>query len=304
MSAQHDWRRCGECRTVSWSGQVTTSETADAYVRDPRDVLTRPAPSPDCSLAYGDDPNQVADLWLPQERRAAPLVIFVHGGFWRTAYDRTHTRPLAADLVARGYIVAAIEYRRVGDLGGGWTGSFDDVALAIDRIPELAAAAGAAIETVVLAGHSAGGHLALWGAVRHRLPAGAPWRRAEPPALDGILALAPISDLADTHRRDLGNSAVAELLGGGPLDVPDAYAVVDPAALPPPDVPTIVLHGDLDDRVPIAQSRAYGARGVRLLELGGVEHFALIDPLSHAWPLVVAAFADLSRADLRGLPDA
>src|SRR5258707_10121434 len=111
-----------------------------------RDILTRPAPPPDAVLRYGPDRDHVADLRLPAVSEAvptaaAPLVLFLHGGFWRAAYDRAHTGPLATALAADGFAVCAPEYRRIGQAGGGWPGTFDDVAVAIDVLPGLAAKA-------------------------------------------------------------------------------------------------------------------------------------------------------------------
>lgn len=264
---------------------------------NPREVLTRSAPGPRLTVSYGSHPDQVVDVWpAGEDDRAAPLVIFVHGGFWRAKYDRMHLRPLCNDLAWRGYTVAAIEYRRVGQPGGGWPGSFDDVALAFDTVPYVLASEGVRVGRVVLAGHSAGGHLALWGATRHRLPDDALWRLDGPPPVAGVLALAPVCDLADAYRQGLGEGATGELLGGGLERFPARYAAVDPAVLPVPEVPTTLVHGVLDDRVPVEHSRRYAARGARLVELADVEHFAVIDPLSVAWPRVLDALADLAHA--------
>jgi acetyl esterase/lipase len=263
-------------------------------VADPREVLTRPAPGPQLTVSYGSHPDHVVDVW-PAGGDSAPLVIFVHGGFWRAEYDRGYLRPLCNDLVSRGYTVAAIEYRRVGQPGGGWPGSFDDVALAFDTVPGLLVAAGVPVGPVVLAGHSAGGHLVLWGAARHRLPEDAPWRLAGPPPLAGVLALAPVCDLAEAYRQGLGEGAAGDLLAGAPGEFPERYAAADPAVLPVPEVPVTLVHGALDDRVPVEQSRRYAARGARLVELADVEHFAVVDPLSAAWPRVLDALAALSR---------
>ncbi|MQA26244.1 MAG: alpha/beta fold hydrolase [Micromonosporaceae bacterium] len=269
-------------------------------------------------MAYGEHPDQVVDVWLPVGPSGpSPLVIFVHGGFWRAKYDRRHTRPLSVDLARRGYAVAAIEYRRTGQPGGGWPGTFDDVAAALDATPRLVAAAtggeqagaamtgGSEARPVIVAGHSAGGHLALWAAVRHRLPETAPWRLTGPPPYAGVLALAPVADLAAAHRQRLGSDAAGDLLGGGPDDVPDRYAATDPSALPPPAAPTTLVHGALDDRVPPDHSRDYTARkAARLVEIPDAEHFAVIDPLSAAWPTVLKALADLtSGSGVRSVPD-
>src|SRR5689334_6121138 len=121
------------------------------------EVLTRPAPRPDFTVRYGADPDHIADVRVPPGGREpiGPLVVFIHGGFWRAAYDRSHTGPLAADLAARGYPVATIEYRRVGQPGGGWPGTLDDVVAAVERVPDLVGAKiGMDPNRPVLAGHS------------------------------------------------------------------------------------------------------------------------------------------------------
>ncbi|RIQ34967.1 alpha/beta hydrolase, partial [Jiangella rhizosphaerae] len=138
-------------------------------MRDPREVLTRAAPPPSLTVTYGELPDQVADVWLPAGKAGpmAPLVVVVHGGFWRAEYDRRHARPQCAGLAAAGYAVAAIEYRRAG-AGGGWPATFDDAATALDTVPALVADATAGgtarvdANRVVHVGHSAGAHLAVW----------------------------------------------------------------------------------------------------------------------------------------------
>lgn len=256
------------------------SEPSERTV-DPAEVLTRRAPPPDIVLRYGDHPDHVIDLRLPTAP-AGPLVVFVHGGFWRTAYDRTHACPLAADLAARGFPVACPEYRRVGQPGGGWPGTLDDVEAALAALPDLvrphADPAGA-----ILAGHSAGGHLALLNAYT--------------PGLAGVVALAPVADLAEGYRTGVGSGAVAALLGGGPHDVPERFDRADPARRGPLPVPTVIVHGDADDQVPIANSAGYaasvGGGMCSMRVVSGAGHFAVIDPLSQSWPHVLTALADL-----------
>ena len=270
-----------------------------------RDVLTRPAPPPDLVLRYGSDRDHLADLRLPAVpaagREPAPLVLFLHGGFWRAAYDRAHTGPLAAALAAAGLAVCAPEFRRIGQPGGGWPGTFDDVAAAIDVLPGLvASAADGRVDPsrLLLAGHSAGGHLALWAASRHRLPPGTPWAAPACPYL-GVVALAAVSDLISGHRQALGQGAVAQLLGGRPDEQGDRYALTNPAGLLPTGQRVRLIHGRSDEIVPCEMSLDYAAQAqaagddAACAALPGVGHFELIDPLSGAWPEVVVAFRGL-----------
>jgi pimeloyl-ACP methyl ester carboxylesterase len=264
---------------------------------DPREVLTRPAPPPDFTLRYGEHPDHVADVRLP-DVPDAPLVLFVHGGFWRHDWDRTHAGPLCADLAARGYAVATIEFRRTGQAGGGWPGTFSDVAAAAVAVPDLLAKEIAhrgllpvSVDRPILAGHSAGGHLALW------------YAAVAPDAVGGVVALAPVASLVRAYELDLDDGAVADLLGGSPAAVPNAYASADPMANLPTGVRTVIVHGADDDIVPVQLSRDYCRSARRagddamLVELTGVEHFAVIDPRSAAWPAVLAAFGTVTRGE-------
>jgi acetyl esterase/lipase len=276
------------------------------------DVLTRSARTPDLVLRYGDGAEQVADVHLPPMAVAsrgdtgasALLIIFLHGGFWRAEYGREHTGPLAEALADVGYVVCAPEYRRTGQAGGGWPGTFDDVAAAVDRLPGLVAEATGGLVAaepagVVLAGHSAGGHLALWAASRHRLPAGSRWHTGSS-GWRGVVALAAVSDLAGSYRKALGRQAAGELMGGGPRDFSDGrYLEADPSRLVPAGGPVWLVHGLADETVPYLMGLDYGrwaraagacAAAVTCLLLPGAGHFEVIDPLSGEWPQVVDAF--------------
>jgi acetyl esterase/lipase len=270
---------------------------------NPREILTRPAPPPDHVISYGPGPEQIADLWLPAQAGSGPggaaLIVLLHGGFWRAAFDRMHARPLAAALAAEGYAVCVPEYRRTGQEGGGWPGTFDDVAMAVDALPGVAEAvgAGAAAGAVVLAGHSAGGHLALWAASRGGLPGGSRWHSGA--AVGGVVALAAVSDLTGCAEQDLGGGAATALMGGGPGEWPDRYALADPALLVPGAAAVRLVHGEIDDIVPWRMSVGYAERAVgvggdaRCELLPGCGHFEVIDPLSGAWPQVMRAFREV-----------
>ncbi|MEU4661155.1 alpha/beta hydrolase [Micromonospora chalcea] len=265
---------------------------------DPREVLTRPSPPPDATVAYGDHPDQLADLRRPAgDGPARPLVVVVHGGFWRAEYDRAHTGPMAAALAALGHPVAQIEYRRTGQPGGGWPHTLTDVRTGVAALPGLAAAAlpgRVAPVPPILIGHSAGGHLALYVAAR------------APETVAGVVALAPVADLAQAYRLDLDGGAVAALLGGSPEDVPDRYADADPSNFVPTRTRTVVVHGEQDLQVPasisrswVAADRAAGGTST-LIELPECEHFGLIDPEAAAWPRVTQALRSL-HDDLPGI---
>lgn len=240
-------------------------------------VLTRPAPAPDRIVAYGDLPDQVADLRLGVAgAEARPLLVIVHGGFWRPQYGRDQTGPMAAALAAAGWTVAAIGYRRIP---GAPDASVDDAMLALERLPALTDHHDG---RVVAIGHSAGGHLALLVATR------------APASLHGVLALAPAADLQLAHELALGNGAVAAYLGTEPAHRDD----LDPQQQAAPAMATTLLHGDCDAVVPLRVSQAYRAAHptatLRELQCG---HFALIDPLSAAWREVIRALEQLSAQD-------
>ncbi len=249
---------------------------------NPREVLTRQAPLPDAVVRYADHTDGVIDLYLPPGDGPHPLVVLAHGGFWRDEYDRRHTRPLSDAMKAEGYCVAVPEYRRTGGGGGGWPTTFDDIDAAVAAIPDLVAGLGVATTGTTYLGHSAGGHLVLWLA-------------DQPHKVDRVVALAPVGDLRAGFIEGLDGDAVEALLGGSPEAVPERYDAADPAARLSAATPCeiVVLHGSLDEQVPLANSAGLAARHpeVDLRVLDGVEHFGLVDPFSPAWPALLAALA-------------
>lgn len=246
-------------------------------------MLTRAADRPDAVLRYADHADGILDVHLPPARGPHPLVLLVHGGFWKQEYDRLHNRPLARALVAEGYVVAAPEYRRVGAGGtGGWPATVEDVDSVAAHVHDLLAGLGVTVTTTSYVGHSAGGHLALWLADQgHRV--------------DRVVALAPVADLRAAAAAGLGEGAVVAFLGGTADAVPGVYDAADPMVrlgpATPPDL--VVLHGVDDDIVPVSNSRGLAASHpeVELRELEGVEHFGVIDPESKAWPALVESLA-------------
>ena len=246
---------------------------------------------------YGPDPSQFGELYLPRSGGPFPVIVVIHGGFWRSAYDLSLGTPLAEDLAGRGYAAWNLEYRRLGN-GGGWPTTLQDVADGIDLLAVLAADGSPLdVSRVATLGHSAGGHLAVWAAARPGLPAGAPG--ADPAVRpSGALAQAGVLDLHRAADEELGGGATQELLGGGPDEVPDRYAVASPVERVPLGVPVVCVHGRGDTNVPLSQSERYAraatAAGdsVEVVEVEG-DHFVVIDVNSEAWTTIVAKLPGL-----------
>jgi acetyl esterase/lipase len=241
------------------------------------------------SYRYGPERSQRGDLYLPRGAGPHPVMAVLHGGSWQKRYGKLVMRGVGADLVRRGWAVWNIEYRRLGE-GGGWPATFEDVGRAIDHLARLDAPLD--LDGVSVLGHSAGGHLALWAAGRHRLPEGAP---GAAPAIEIKRAIgqAPVSDLAGAYRQWHGGAARA-LMGGSPEDFPERYSIGDPLELVPLGMPTLLVHGVRDVTVSIAVSRRYAERSlerggsVELVEIEGEAgaHRAHIDPRGEAWAAV------------------
>ena len=262
--------------------------------------LSNPKP---VHLAYGSEPLQFGELYLPGSDGPHPVVILIHGGYWRARYGLDLMTGLAQDLANRGIAAWNIEYRRVGDPGGGWPGTFLDVALAADYLCTVAPRYNLDLQRVIPIGHSAGGHLALWLAGRPHIAQNSPLAvTGDPLALAGAISLAGVVDLELAYILHLSNGAVIDLLGGGFEEVQDRYMAASPAALLPPGIPQVLIHGTEDDSVPLQMSLEYVTKAqaandaVRLIELEGVDHFALIDPTSDAWNITIDELEKLLAA--------
>jgi acetyl esterase/lipase len=253
------------------------------------DILTLPAPAADHRLAYGPAPTQFGDLRLPTGNGPFPVVMNIHGGFWRAKFGLTHAGHLCAALTARGYATWNLEYRRVGDPEGGWPGTFDDVAAGYRFVPQIAQRFHLNADRIVVMGHSAGGQLALCLA-------------AHLPEVRRAISLAGVVDLERGYELHFSHDAVAEFLGGTPQAVSDHYRDADPMRLSIPRARQLLLHGTLDDTVPADFSRRYvetkkkSHEDVRLVEIPKADHYDLIDPRSTAWEEVEAAVSGLLAA--------
>jgi acetyl esterase/lipase len=250
--------------------------------RNSADVLTDPPPpAADTRLAYGSEPKQFGDLRLPAIDRLLPLAVVVHGGAWKAMYNLIHTGHLCVALGEAGIATWNVEYRSVGDPEGPWPGAGDDVAAAAAFANDLTERYPLDPDRIMLVGHSAGGHLALWAAKRAQVP---------------VVALAAVSDLRESAERVGPEGAVATFLGGMPDDVPERYAAASPRELLPLGLRQILVHGDADANVPYAQSVAYAeAAGdeAELVTLEGAGHFEPIDPAASHCSRVVRAVQTL-----------
>jgi acetyl esterase/lipase len=253
------------------------------------DILSKPQPPPDERVAYGADANQFLEVRLPRApgRRAGfahPVLLNIHGGFWRAKYDLAHAGHLCEALRASGVATFNLEFRRVGNPGGGWPGTFEDIRSAYRFIRQNQSRFHLDIDRLVVMGHSAGGQLALCLAA-HEI------------SIRHAISLAGVVDLKKAYQLHLSNDAVAEFLDGKPDAVPDHYREADPMELAIPRARQWLLHGSEDDTVPPEFSRDYvtskkkADESVQLLEIPHAGHFELIDPASKAFGQMKAAVA-------------
>jgi acetyl esterase/lipase len=243
-------------------------------VVEDRTILTLDSPAPDRQIRYGDDPLHVADVWSSRPAPGGPLILLIHGGFWRPAFDRKHLAPFANAIADTGLTVASIEYRREP---GSPDLTIEDVSLACARLPR---ALEAQDDRAVVVGHSAGGHLALWCA------------SAVAASALSIVALAPAASLTMAESLNLGSGAVQAFLGVAATSRPD----LDPYERPSATVPITIIHGTADETVPVSVAEHYQRRhsATRLVKLEDVGHFALIDPRTNAWSTVIAEIRRLA----------
>jgi acetyl esterase/lipase len=276
-----------------------------------------PAPA---KIAYGEGANRYGELALPPGPGPHPVAVVLHGGCWLSMADLSYVRPLAQELNRVGWATWTIEFNRIDEAEGAWPGIFQDVALGIDHLRELAADAPLDLERVVVVGHSSGGHLAFWSAARRKLPRGSAGSApgGEPPLpVKGVIGLAPVAGLEDFQARSdrCGSSIVGRLLGGPPEEVPDGgvdavlderLRVADPQRLLPLGVPQLLIMGELDRIVPpshgIAWRNEAEARGdeVELFVVPNAGHFELLAPWTDPWARVATKLEAFLRIVLEG----
>ncbi len=242
-------------------------------MKNSEDILALLPSKADERIDYGSDPNQFIELRLPKENGLHPLVINIHGGYWRAKYSLEHAGHLCAALTAKGAVTANLEYRRVGNEGGGWPGTFEDIRNAYRFILQNSDKFQIDKSKVMVMGHSAGGQLALCLAAHER-------------TLSGVISLSGVLDLQKAYELHLSNDAVVEFLGGAPSEVWDHYAEASPMELSIDDARQWIFHGGKDDTVPCEFSRNYVKKKkkqkekVELIEDAQAGHFDVIDPQS------------------------
>ena len=256
------------------------------------DILSLTAPRADARVAYGGDENQFVDLRLPKGTGPHALAIVIHGGYWRAKYDLGYMGHLCAGLTARGVATANLEYRRVGNAGGGWPGTFADVRAGYQFLMQNSRKYEFDAQRVAAMGHSAGGQLALCLAAREA-------------GVKAVWSLAGVVNLQRAYELHLSNDAVVEFLGGTPAEVGDHYREADPMKLAI-GARQWLVHGAEDDVVPVAFSQNYVQAKVktkedaRLVEIAGAGHFEVVDPRAEAGKEVERIIVDLMSSPGEG----
>jgi acetyl esterase/lipase len=255
-----------------------------------RDILTRPAPPVDHRLSYGPDEFQFGDLRLPKGAGPHPVAIVIHGGCWMSEYGLSYMGHLSAALTEAGVATWSVEYRRVGNEGGGWPGTFEDVARAADHLRKIAKTYPLDLNQVIAVGHSAGGHLALWLAARKLLPKDSPAYSHDPLPLCGVVSLAGVTDLRRNGTACDAN--VTQFMGGAAKDKAAIYAQASPIELLPLGIPSAIVQGSSDQIIPLEMAKDYAEAAkkkgdeARLVVIENAGHFEVVDPKSFAWEAV------------------
>jgi len=256
-------------------------------------------------ISYGSDPVQFADLRLPKGKGPFPVAVVIHGGCWISTFaDLRNTAPLSDALRNAGLATWNVEYRRVDQNGGGWPGTFKDVASAIDHLKTIAKNHKLDMNRVIVVGHSAGGHLALWAAARHRLSKDSPLFTAKPLRITGAVSLAGpgnLQSLLPTQKQVCGDVPITKLIGGSPNELPQRYHDASPVELLPLGVQQILITGSQDRAVPPTHGKEYQEQArksgdkAEMIVIDNAGHFEVIAPSSAAWPIVERAVLSLIK---------
>jgi len=272
---------------------IAAAEPAPPEIMTAAAITDFPQPEADYVIAYGDDPLQFGELRLPNGKGPFPVVVFMHGGCWMSEYDIAHSRKLTDAFAREGIAVWSLEYRRIGDPGGAWPGTFDDVEAGFTHLSELTESYSLDPKRVIVAGHSAGGHLAIW--LAQRIEEHQPANVIRP---RGVLGLAPAPDLEYLYEHGTCGNAAGLLMGGSPEEYPERYEYGSVANRIPQSTPQIAVIGKYDETwrpVGVRYAMAASEQGapIRVIDAPEAGHFELIDPDSATWPLVLAAAREL-----------
>lgn len=272
--------------------EAVTAEPVKTVMTWP-DLLERMRPDADRKIAYGGDPLQFVDLWMPAGKGPHPVVLMIHGGCWLTdVADRTIMNWIARDLRERGIAVWNVEYRGVDRAGGGYPGTFQDVAAAADMLARDGAGLELKTDRIVAVGHSAGGHLALWLAQRSALPKGSVLRGTNPAPVHSAISQGGLPDLefsSNTVGHGCGTEGARKMAGAASAERPDIYADTSPAAMAPGEAALVQVNTSEDRIAPPDYAERYAAamrsRGaeVRNLVVPGEGHVELVAPGTRAW---------------------
>jgi acetyl esterase/lipase len=255
-----------------------------------RDMLTRSEAPLDQRISYGSTEFQFAELRLPKKAGPHPVAIVIHGGCWMSQYGLSYMSHLSQALAEAGVATWSVEYRRIGNQGGGWPGTFEDVALAADHLRKIAKKYQLDLNRVIAVGHSAGGHLALWLAARKSLPKDSPVYSSDPLPLRGVVSLAGVTDLRRSGTACDAN--VPQLMGGSATDKTAIYNQASPIELLPLGVPSAIVQGDSDTIIPLEMAKEYTDTAkkkgdvAKLIVIEKAGHFEIVDPQSFAWEMV------------------
>lgn len=266
-----------------------------------RSILIRPAPAADQKIAYGSDEFQFGELRLPKSAGPHPVAIVIHGGCWLSQYGLGYMGHVSAALTEAGIATWNIEYRRVGNAGGGWPGTLEDAAKAADYLREIAGRYSLDLNRVVAVGHSAGGHLALLLGARPQFKKGNPLYSTNPLRLQGVVSLAGITDLRKTGTAC--DKEVIQFTGGEAKDKAAIYDQASPIALLPLGVKQKIVQGEADNIIPMAMANDYLESAKKkndraeLIVIEKAGHFEIVDPKSAAWPTVQQAVLSLLKTD-------
>ncbi len=288
-------------RILGWTAIALVAATATAQTMRPRDVDALPSSPPALVAAYGSDPLQIGELRLPPGKGPFRVVEVIHGGCWTKGFaTKQNTAALASALTRMGFATWNIEYRQIGDAGGGWPGSFRDWAAATDYLRVLAKTQPLRLDHVAAVGHSAGAHAALWIAARPRLPAASEIGSLDPLPIATAIAIDGPGELAPFVGSDAdvcGKPVIAPLLGGTPAEQPERYRLASPVdSLPSPAHEYLVASAVLTTEAAEHYRTSAAAKGeaVTVLHVHDGGHFDIIAPGSAAWTGQVEPF--LARA--------